>query len=304
MFVLPSKRCLQQQLSKILLEPGINTHIFQKLKKTVKRLPKEKRLCTLIFVEVALEPGFYFNKGKIIGFEGYGHKNNSQIADHALVFMLKGIKGKFKQPICYTFCKSCTKKDDLKNLIKSLIKEVHKTGLQVIATICDQSQSNISVIKSLREDTTREYLKKELEHKSCSFEMDNLKIYPLFDTPHLLKGVRNNLLKKDAKFKEDSIEKHAKWDHIKILFSEDVGEHEIRLVNKLTEFHIFESKIPKMKVKYAAQVFSQRVSSALRFLARHKILPPECQDTASFLLIFDKLFDSFNGVTVHFAPLQ
>ncbi|KAM3968010.1 uncharacterized protein ACR2FA_004575 [Aphomia sociella] len=36
-----------------------------------------------------------------------------------------------------------------------------------------------------------------------------------------------------------------------------------------------------MKVKLAAQVFSQRVSSA--------------QDTADFLLIFDKLFDSFNA---------
>ncbi|CAK1597574.1 unnamed protein product [Parnassius mnemosyne] len=291
------RRCLQKQLSLIPLRPGINPQIFNHIKKTVKRLPMEKRLCTLIFDEVALEPGLHFDKGQIIGFEDFGHKNTNQIADHALVFMLISIKGKFKQPICYTFCKSCTKKDNLKYLIKSLIKEVHKTGLKIIATICDQSQSNVSVVKSLREDTRKEYLKQGLEHKSCSFEIENCKIFPLFDTPHLLKGVRNNLLNKDAKFIEDGVEKIAKWEHIKMLFNEDVGEHELRLVNKLTEFHINKDKIPKMKVKFAAQVFSQRVSSAIRFLASHKILPTECQDTASFLLMFDKLFDSFNGHT-------
>ncbi|KAJ2942923.1 hypothetical protein O0L34_g15113 [Tuta absoluta] len=45
------------------------------------------------------------------------------------------------------------------------------------------------------------------------------------------------------------------------------GDDEIRFVNKLTEFHVIKDKIPKMKVKHAAQVFSQRVSSALRFAA-------------------------------------
>lgn len=50
-----------------------------------------------------------------------------------------------------------------------------------------------------------------------------------------------------------------------MLLELDEGDDEIRLVNKLTEKHVIKNKIPKMKVKYAAQVFSQRVSSALRF---------------------------------------
>lgn len=52
-----------------------------------------------------------------------------------------------------------------------------------------------------------------------------------------------------------------------MLYNADVGKDEIRLVNKLTDYHVIENKIQKMKVKYAAQVFSQRVSSAIGFLA-------------------------------------
>ncbi|KAF9405134.1 hypothetical protein HW555_014002 [Spodoptera exigua] len=67
------------------------------------------------------------------------------------------------------------------------------------------------------------------------------------------------------------------------------------MCNKLTEAHVLPEKIPKMKVKHAAQVFSQRVSGALRFCARKHLLPQECTDTADLLLLFDQLFDSFNG---------
>lgn len=67
-------------------------------------------------------------------------------------------------------------------------------------------------------------------------------------------------------------ERWAKWEHLKMLLAIDVGDDEIRLVNKLTESHINKDKFKKMKVKLAAQVFSQRVSSALRFSGSKCIL--------------------------------
>ncbi|GBP50047.1 Zinc finger protein 79 [Eumeta japonica] len=42
-----------------------------------------------------------------------------------------------------------------------------------------------------------------------------------------------------------------------MLLEVDVGEHEIRLVNKLTEQHVNKDKIPKMKVSVAAQVLAK-----------------------------------------------
>ena len=44
------------------------------------------------------------------------------------------------------------------------------------------------------------------------------------------------------------------------------GTDEIRILNKLTHFHVDPDKIPKMKVKYAVHIFSQRVSAVMRYL--------------------------------------
>ncbi|CAI6375687.1 unnamed protein product [Macrosiphum euphorbiae] len=63
----------------------------------------------------------------------------------------------------------------------------------------------------------------------------------------------------------------------------------------LTRQHVIPTEIPKMKVRNAAQVFSQRVSSIMAFLATQNILGDTAGDTAKFCLFFDKLFDSVNG---------
>ncbi|CAB3259517.1 unnamed protein product [Arctia plantaginis] len=297
LFALPSIRTIQKILSKVTIKPGINDVVMEHLKKAVNKLPLEKKLCTLIFDEVALRPGLYYNTtdDEIIGFEDFGPQKTEKIADHALVFMIKSLKGKYKQPIAFTFCQSATKSTQLKKLIQDILKAIQSTGLKVIATVCDQSSTNMSVIKSLINDTKRKYLLEGKEFKSLSFEYNGSKIFPVFDPPHLLKGLRNNLLTKNLRFIQNGVVKFAKWEHLQMLLDADPGEDDIRLVNKLTESHVVPEKIPKMKVKHAAQVFSQRVSATMRYLANHDILPKECICTADLLLLVDKLFNSFNG---------
>lgn len=234
------------------LYPGINEVIIEHLKKAVRKLPEEKKLCTLIFDEVALSPGLYYHKtwDQIIGFEDFGTNNNNKIADHALVFMVKGLKGKYKQPISFTFCQSATKTAVLKKLIQEVLTAVQSTGLKVIATVCDQSSTNMSVIKDLLEDTKRKYLSEGKEFKSLAFEWNSTKIFPIFDPPHLLKGLRNNLLIKDLRYIKNGEIKFAKWKHLKMLLDADPGEDDIRLVNKLTDCHVTKEKIPKMKEQF------------------------------------------------------
>ncbi|KPJ09927.1 Transposable element P transposase [Papilio machaon] len=296
-FVLPSKRSLQQVLNLIPVEPGMNNVILENLKRRVKKLPEEKKLCTLIFDEVALTPGMQYSNiwDQIMGLEYPESGKHIKIADHALVFMIKGIKAKFKQPLCFTFCQGATKKEILKTLITDVIKKIHSCGLKVVATICDQGGPNMSAINSLYIETKEKYMRQNKEYQSLAFEVDDIKVFPIFDSPHLIKGIRNNFLEKNVRFIQGGKVKIAKWEHLKMLLDVDVGEDDIRMLNKLTEHHVIKEKIPKMKVKNAAQVFSQRVSATLRFLAKHNILPKECEDTAEFLFIFDKLFDAFYG---------
>lgn len=82
-----------------------------------------------------------------------------------------------------------------------------------------------------------------------------------------MKCIRNNLISKDLKYTKDDINRIAKWCHITHLHNQNPGYRGIQLVPKLTDLHCIPSKIPKMKVKYVTQMFSQTVASNMGFLA-------------------------------------
>lgn len=80
--------------------------------------------------------------------QGFSFNSPLKFADHVLVFMVKGIKQNFKQPIAYYFTAGL-KKFELKNLIKTVIKRSFKSGLIIINTLCDQSTVNVGAITEL-----------------------------------------------------------------------------------------------------------------------------------------------------------
>lgn len=183
--------------------------------------------------------------------------------------MVRGVKRKFKQPIAYYFTASGIKTPDLVVALKEVISAVQSTGLRIIGTVCDQATTNVAAINILMQETIQDYCKKGIEKRSFGFEINNQEIVPLYDPPHLLKGIRNNLITKDLTFSINGTKRVAKWEHL-IKFYEidkyrlDVGE---RMVPKLTDSHIYPDKIKKMKVSIAAQVFSQRVGSIMLLLS-------------------------------------
>lgn len=75
-----------------------------------------------MFDEICLSGGLTYNAtlDQIDGFVNTGVYKNQQIADHALVFMVRGIKKKFKQPIAYSFCQGSTKQHELVRQIKDV----------------------------------------------------------------------------------------------------------------------------------------------------------------------------------------
>ncbi|CAG9112952.1 unnamed protein product [Plutella xylostella] len=295
--ILPKRTTLQNLLRSVPLTTGINEKNIVELRKRVKKLPKRHRICALLFDEMALAPGVTYdrNRDEIIGFNDDGKKKEGVICDHALVFMVRGIIKKFKQPVSYTFCRSSTKTMSLKEQIKEIIGEIQKTGLRVVATVCDQGATNRAAINSLLEDTRTTCIKEDKEWSGGYFQLGNSKIYPIYDPPHLLKGIRNNLLTKDLIFEIDGEKGVAKWSHIEELYTRKPGFDGLRLVPKLTAEHVKPKFIPKMRVKHCAQVFSRTTSVALGFLAECGKLPDECKHTARLLRRFDDLFDSVNG---------
>lgn len=80
----------------------------------------------------------------------------------------------------------------------------------------------------------------------------------MFDPPHLIKCVRNNLMKYSFPFGQHV----ATWKDIEAIYEKDTSLP-IRSTPKLTEKHIHPNNFQKMKVKLATQVLSHTVAASL-----------------------------------------
>lgn len=271
---LPSRRTLQNILETVDLKSGINEKIFADLQQKVNKMPAKHKFCSLLFHEMAIGSNISYNKTRdnINGFVDNGSKRKLIFSDHVLVFMLRGVVKKYKQPLAYTFCSGTTKTADLKFQLKNIIEKVQSTGLHIVATICDQGVTNLAAINRLLEETKAKYLRNNEDYNGGFFEVRNVAIVPLFDPPHLIKGVRNNLITKNLKFKMDGKERLAKWCHIEDLFQRGPSYRGIKLLHKLTAEHVVPSMIPKMRVKHCTQVFSKSVGVTLGSMAGMFIL--------------------------------
>lgn len=138
------------------------THISRKATK----MSVIDKHCVLMWDEVALNPHLDFDaqRDEVIGFEDWGEVRTHNIADHALVFMLKGLFSEWKIPLAYHFCASQTKQAQLTSCIKQVVQAVAVAGLTIEVSVCDQGSSNIAAIKSLKEDTKRSKFRAHQEY--------------------------------------------------------------------------------------------------------------------------------------------
>ncbi|GBN04770.1 hypothetical protein AVEN_167842-1 [Araneus ventricosus] len=121
----------------------------------------------------------------------------------------------------------------------------------------------------------------------------------MYDPPHLLKSVRNNL-KNHGIFFEDKVASDkprtcfADWSHIQKLYEMD-SKKKICACRKLTKRHLEVSGLKKMNVKLAAQVLSHSVTAALNLYVGKEDFDSKASETAQFVYNMDKLFDSVNA---------
>lgn len=209
------------------------------------------RNCSLLFDEISLSTGINYDQknDKIDGLASVG--SVPVFADHALVFMACGQKRKLKQPIAYYFSESCVKSDQLVVLIKELISALQNIGLIVRCTISDQFVASTAAISKLEAQTRADRRKLGLD-ECFGYMVNNSQIYHLYDTPHLIKGIRNNLLTKNCHYIQDGVKKIAKWEDIQKFYELDGKTNgNYRCCNRLTDAHIYREKIKMMKVKNA-----------------------------------------------------
>lgn len=115
-------------------------------------------------------------------------------------------------------------------------------------------------------------------------------VYVIWDAPHLTKSTRNNLKKHNAVCGP----RIASFKDIEKLYELD-SEACPRLAPRLTEKHIIVPPFSPMNVSLAVRVLSQSVATAIRWYVAHGNLLERALETAEFLEMNDKLFDTFNS---------
>jgi hypothetical protein len=98
----------------------IDQTCIENLKLHVESMDELNLCCTLIFHEVSLCKGFHYesSKQRISGFEDLGSLGRTnRYANHALVFIVRGIRKKYNQTVAYYFTRDTVKTHQLKQII-------------------------------------------------------------------------------------------------------------------------------------------------------------------------------------------
>lgn len=133
-FPLPSINTINSRLRKLKIEPGINKLILGYLIKKIRTLPAKKRVCVLMWDEMAIKPHVTYSIARDLleGVEDWGKTRTTTVADHAIVFMVRGLDDGWKIPLSYAFCYRQTNTIQLKKYIREHIIVLQKAGVELV----------------------------------------------------------------------------------------------------------------------------------------------------------------------------
>ena len=249
-FFLPSPRALRRRLELVQLNPGMHPMVMALLKEKCRGAEPHERHVVVSFDEMQVRPRLTYHPGqdRFEGFEDLGELGRTERpADHALVFMARGLKAKWKQPIGYFLSCGPTPARVLQVLLHSAVQQLREAGFVVTASVCDMGTPNQDL-----------YRKLGVTADCPSFLVDGVPVAALHDVPHLIKCVRNGLLKHDVAVDGQELS----WRHITVFYEED-KDRPIRSAPKLIKAHLQPDAFKKMKVKLATQIFSRSTAAGM-----------------------------------------
>ncbi|XP_057320286.1 uncharacterized protein LOC130664436 [Microplitis mediator] len=129
---------------------------------------------------------------KVKGFVDYGNGDrHPDIADHVLVFMMRTLGNRKKQPLSYYFVHKTTPTKILKDLILKNIKDIERTGFLVVGVVSDQGSTKKAALCARRSENSN--INNTLLNTYILFDDIARKIHILSDIVHILKTTRNNI---------------------------------------------------------------------------------------------------------------
>ncbi|KAF0704226.1 Transposable element P transposase, partial [Aphis craccivora] len=281
---LPGLTTIKRWIGASKFKPGFNSGLFKQIKMKVDSMTHEETFCTLIFDEMKIKRFLEYSKvlDAVEGYEDLGtFGRSSAMASQAMVFMIRGIYSPWKLPISYFLSSTSMKATTLSELILEQINLLISCKLHVTAIICDQGPNNRSALTKLGFTKENPYI-----------QVNGNKIFAMYDVPHLIKNVRNNLLTSDIIFKNNRVS----FQDIKKTYNIDKHSPTSRTLLKITDCHINPGPFKKMSCKLALQVFSKSMYAAMRTcINTNELKSSTATHTADFVKEINNLFDCLNS---------
>lgn len=192
---LPTLRTLRHRLVDLKFDTGISDDMFEFLKLKTPNWKPIHKICALSFDEMSLVEDWKYDvsTNKFFGNTTFPDEHfDKEKATHALVFMLGGVAGRWKQVVAYEFTCNSTNPNVYKEIILKIINKAKDIGLHVISCTSDMSGSNQAIWKIFGVGKVKN--KKEIINSIPHPCFPEKKLYFFSDAPHAFKNTTQSLL--------------------------------------------------------------------------------------------------------------
>ncbi len=224
-FSMPSIRTMQKTFQAVDFKTGFNSNILSTMRKAMETTKPIDKLCAIITDEMSLKRPVHYNEAAdwVEGFEDFGKgQRTPYVANYTSSFMVRGLFTKWKQLFGYCFTSGPIPHVRLQSMLLDGIRKLRKAGMECLVFICDQGSVNHAMLTCL--GVTKE---------QPFFSVDGIRVFCLWDPPHLIKNIRNSWRHHGFALDGDEIT----WGILEDLYAYD-SRQEIRLCCRLTKKHV------------------------------------------------------------------
>ncbi|XP_042150354.1 uncharacterized protein LOC120840815 [Ixodes scapularis] len=251
--VMPGRTCLLQYVKNFKATFGFNGNLLRAVKAKTRAMDEMKRHGGLVLDEMKLSAHLDLSASSTIqGFVDLGSftpkDQRHTKADHGLVLMFQPFVGKWTQVIGVFASSGNVKADLLTKIVTEAIILCEQSGLLVDYVCCDGASWNRAMWHNFGVHGSATSVRCKAAHPSDSSRF----VYFISDVPHLVKCVRNQMMKTGFNTQNGRVH----WEHVVATWKCDRSDVTLKAAYKLTRAHVFPNGFEKMRVDLAFQVFS------------------------------------------------
>lgn len=241
-----------------------------------------ERVGILVIDEIYLDPRVTYWNGKI---EGLAEGSSSDVATTMLGIMFRSLFGDIKEIVrLVPLAKSSH--EMLAELVKETITFLHECRLEVVWLVMDANRMNQALVKFITGEDQGGLQQVSFKHPS----IPDHHVYVSFDWSHLMKNLRNGLIRvEQAKFPPlDRLNAPydewlvAEWKHLQTIYTQQ-STHLHKTAFRLKHASVFPNNFDRVRMKLVGDIVHETTIAELSQCKR-------AEGTTIFLKIFRRIW--------------